>query len=894
MAKLFPPVIEGIVPAFYDNDEGKIVIVLPFAMNRAVSQSQVKGLAIKIKTVQSSNYIYTGKTTDILNFDLEDSCWVRFIINKNEVSQMKPGLSYKFQLAYIDKTDTVGYYSTVGVGKYTKKPDVYIEGLTIGQVNSHQYQYNGFYSQKNKDTTETVYSYIFNVYNSDNEIIATSGEQLHNSSTDTEIYESYDEFFFPKELEIDKNYYIQYTVNTINNLTISSPKYRIMQKLSIDPEINATLEAVSNQDNGYITIKLVGQKNDLGLEEPVTGAFLLTRSSEDDNYTEWDEISRFKLAAQLPSRTLWTDYTIEQGKNYKYSLQQYNDNGLYSNRIYSNVIYSDFEDAFLFDGTKQLKIKYNPKIASFKKDVLETKIDTIGSKYPFILRNGRVNYKEFSISGLISYFMDEESTFLTPNEYNFKEKTTNLTGDNIAQEREFKLKVYEWLTNGESKLFRSPNEGNYIVRLMNVSLSPNDTLGRMLHTFTATAYEVAEYNYSNLSSFGFIHLEDPEVVQLCFASVNLGETYITTDDYGNRVVNYKYAYPAIINKYPVHSVKFTDMNPGDKVILSFYDRDDEIIQIGVTGSYNVDLGVAIKSITFAQNVIPTGSAVCSYYSIQSNVFDKIDNVYINEVPVQQFIGEHDIIKEIEYIKDLDGNWVKNPKVDLLKFYNISVQKRSIEKITSRTNKNFEKEYFKDKDQQVPLEDNPDLFTLYACGTWSTIQDSMDDPSYLPYDKYNWQFQIKNYVDFANGKQYEANQYQPIVMINGSQVSVEDSRDFFMDTPGKLDSLICGNGCIIEASYQIRTIAYLIEDNPDYEVVLNKENYLKAKKELDNYLKEDKEIVDNGVEVSNNSISLDDFSKKVEELRNTVKRYYRLYILSLIKAQKEEKEAEGLI
>ena len=31
-----------------------------------------------------------------------------------------------------------------------------------------------------------------------------------------------------------------------------------------------------------------------------------------------------------------------------------------------------------------------------------------------------------------------------------------------------------------------------MIRLMNVSLSPNDTLGRMLHTFTATAYEISD------------------------------------------------------------------------------------------------------------------------------------------------------------------------------------------------------------------------------------------------------------------------------------------------------------------------------------------------------------------------------------------------------------------
>jgi hypothetical protein len=71
-------------------------------------------------------------------------------------------------------------------------------------------------------------------------------------------------------------------------------------------------------------------------------------------------------------------------------------------------------------------------------------------------------------------------------------------------ERNFKLDVLEWLNNGKPKLFRSPTEGNYIVRLMNISLTPEDTLGRMIHTFSCTAYEIAENNYNNLEAYSFI------------------------------------------------------------------------------------------------------------------------------------------------------------------------------------------------------------------------------------------------------------------------------------------------------------------------------------------------------------------------------------------------------
>jgi len=41
---------------------------------------------------------------------------------------------------------------------------------------------------------------------------------------------------------------------------------------------------------------------------------------------------------------------------------------------------------------------------------------------------------------------------------------------------------------------------------MNTSLSPKDTLGRMLHTFNSTAYEIAELNYDNLLKYNMINI----------------------------------------------------------------------------------------------------------------------------------------------------------------------------------------------------------------------------------------------------------------------------------------------------------------------------------------------------------------------------------------------------
>jgi hypothetical protein len=88
--------------------------------------------------------------------------------------------------------------------------------------------------------------------------------------------------------------------------------------------------------------------------------------------------------------------------------------------------------------------------------------------------------------------MDDLNLFLPKSKLLTEEKTINYTTENIAQERIFKMEVLKWLNNGKPKMFKSPTEGNFLIRLMKVSLSPEDKLGRMLHNFNCNAYEIGK------------------------------------------------------------------------------------------------------------------------------------------------------------------------------------------------------------------------------------------------------------------------------------------------------------------------------------------------------------------------------------------------------------------
>lgn len=573
--KLNPPQISGKLPAFYGNE-----LIIPFSLNRAVGFNQFDSMVAIVKTVSTNTQVaflstgnitrqYLDGTTEEESFGKiwydnktrsyrvsfkfhqdvpKDSTEYKYVDDKGNIYQCidengnltnkpnyfipKIGQYYKIQLACVasgpfsdNPSAAVGYYSSVGVIKCTGQPDVEIKGLLKNASNKNVYEYVGTYLQIH-DMSEKVYSYEFNLYDEFDNIVATSGVNIHNNSTDIDLDSSFDVWRVRKNLIINKPYYLQYKTITMNGLgeliPCESPKYQIMELDIAKPNICAKLSAKLNDVEGYIQLSLIGQGELLDSLNLRSGSFVLLRSSSKDDYDIWEQLTEFQLSLYDPTtnKDIYRDYVVEQGIDYIYAIQAYNQQGYMSGRLknFEGKVHCDFEDAFLYDGEKQLKIRFNPTIDSFKSTILENKVDTIGNKYPFIFRNGIVNYKEFSISGLLSLLGDENKEFtknfdtLTIDDRkqspaligSLPDSLHQLTGDNYFKERQFKLKVLEWLSDGKPKLFKSPAEGNYIVRLMNVTLSPEKTLGRMLHTFNCNACEIAECNFNNLDYYNLI------------------------------------------------------------------------------------------------------------------------------------------------------------------------------------------------------------------------------------------------------------------------------------------------------------------------------------------------------------------------------------------------------
>ena len=388
----------------------------------------------------------------------------------------------------------------------------------------------------------------------------------------------------------DINYTVTLTFTTNNQYTFSKDfQFKLIETSAIefDPEWDFNKRTLPKNgieekvivtcEDGFVdvTVKLNH------LSSP--GYLFIKRASSLDNYAKWDLIDcTFILDGHDVSRTV-VDRTVSSLVRYKYSCQFLTQKGSWTQtKISPEIIYPDFYDILLSRGDKQLAIRYNEQIASMTPVVNRVKIDTLGGRYPKFAENAKLNYKQFNLTGLIiaesdynRQFMDDldyaeqmrdyddniggayairndtvrekfeetdsaygtYATDITTSDTYIKkrkrdtQKNTNhdiYPMDNWWWEREFREEAIKWLNDGEPKLYRSMTEGNMIVMLNDITLTPNAQLGRRVWNFSATVYEVGDGNsLDQLDALGIYPIENEYAVN--FSTNTSGSTVIDDD-----------------------------------------------------------------------------------------------------------------------------------------------------------------------------------------------------------------------------------------------------------------------------------------------------------------------------------------------------------------------------
>lgn len=338
-------------------------------------------------------------------------------------------------------------------------------------------------------------------------------------------------------------------INGIRIATADNDPYN-----SLQGETSITTE----QDEGRLGLKFYSAS-----KEDFTGNLCIRRSDAKSNFKIQDDIKIISVINKdVNTLPIYQDYTIESGVYYKYGVQIIKNDERSKLNILMNdddkPIMRDFEYSFLLgdkmlkdsygnEYPQQLKLKFNNNMNSYKIQIMESKLEPIGGMFPAITRNAALKYKIFPITGLISFQMDDNNLFSSRgriygnNDY-YSEKIRYIknSGDNCHNhsqdtnidspsqdverkgpsqetdskqtqdpydyiyERDFRNEVLEFLYDGKPKLFKSPTEGNIIVRLTDINCTPNKTLDRMIYEFTSNGNEIAEATLENYLKYNFL------------------------------------------------------------------------------------------------------------------------------------------------------------------------------------------------------------------------------------------------------------------------------------------------------------------------------------------------------------------------------------------------------
>lgn len=492
---MFPPEFnsEIVYPMFLDVKEQLLILRCNYTLPIGVSSLEsIDRIQYVIKNIPSNKLVLSENLERIQNTQLfekdgligevkltESQIELKIKISQDQYSTyFNLGQYYKIQFSF------GGYYSSPLTIQCIYQPDTKIvlnKNKITGII--------GMYSQSLQSSYFVIKDQEGKIVEKSSELICKEANKLEiDDSNQLEYYNQ--SFVLTKELEFLYPYRIEWYYTLKEGYQDCVTSVLSLSSIIIPDRIPFKIETELDRDNALINMFL--RKENYNFQGKT---LVLYKANSLNNFQSWKKIGEIPgqaLNNYSPESKilLLKDLNVDFGEKYQYAIEIVETIQGEQEQIYkfkSEIIQVWFDDSYLFDGEKQLKIAFNPKVSSFKSQIKETKLEPIGSKYPIFYKNQIVNYKEFNISGLLSYLQDDQEDFVQNSQKIFR---TNLSDENIYMEKVYKNKVHDWLINGKPKILKTPTEGIFNVKLSNVSLTPNDTLGRMLHTFQATAYEI--------------------------------------------------------------------------------------------------------------------------------------------------------------------------------------------------------------------------------------------------------------------------------------------------------------------------------------------------------------------------------------------------------------------
>lgn len=278
------------------------------------------------------------------------------------------------------------------------------------------------------------------------------------------------------------------------------------EELSVD--LNAgPIDAPLTQNGEIDTSKLVTH-------------FSILRSTLSEDVHKWEEIA--KIDVSNVSKALFNDYFIKNGDYYRYALQPIYANGRKGIITSYKDVVSTYEGLWILgEDNVQFNFIYNGQITNLVNQNNMEVVQTINSSYPYYISNSDIDYRTFTIQGILCQNQDVEELFIndmfskvvpenttsfTPeieDKYNLEKMINYKTDlennkDSMVVQRRWREQVVKWMENKKPKVIKSEAQGCIVVMIENVTIQPNKTTYGLIADFSAKCTEIGRFSEEEL------------------------------------------------------------------------------------------------------------------------------------------------------------------------------------------------------------------------------------------------------------------------------------------------------------------------------------------------------------------------------------------------------------
>lgn len=567
MGTLYPPILDTTQPAFVNTEDCKVyfiinslntiedyntdLIQIKVTDNRTgknVLREDLYPNAIKFVSLQEENNQYfitfTANDLNLKSFPIDNYYKIQIRFTAKEIKASVN--SVKDSQWFIDNAINFSAWSSACLIRAISQPILQINSFEedkIGKINQDHFSVVGLLKFAADNEQDSLASYRIKIYNSEQKMLLEDSKLLVPESINTINYN------IKKTLEDNSTFIIKilYTTKFGYEEEVS---YTLQTKFTfslIEGLEESVLQAEAIPALGAIRLSIELKDADKDVQTRYINQIKVFRAELKDRYNTWTliyEINEFLTVINYFIYQ-WDDIITESAEGYKYKIQVLDNNGNYYNLNNktgeletSQPALLILDDMFLVNNGISLRIRYNPTISNFKRTLSESVVNTIGSKYPFIRRNGQMDYRSFSIGGLLSCNTESElfdtlglngiidsqqeapnintmqdsrysNSLFMRNTTDYKKSFEGLSNTDIEiiYEKIFRDKVMDFLYDNSVKLFKSATEGNILVKLTNISFTPNQQLGRRIYSFTAQATEIDAATYENYKKYNIFESE---------------------------------------------------------------------------------------------------------------------------------------------------------------------------------------------------------------------------------------------------------------------------------------------------------------------------------------------------------------------------------------------------